>query len=225
MGTGIFELGPFDAKELNLRPATGKPLDGLPSGLARSPLGWSEGDLERFLAQRPHAEHLAKVLGFPWSETTVVLRQLADLDLALVNPGGRALVFELKAQGGDGIGDAVVQLARNFSRARQILQHAYPGTQVEPVLLGGWSSTPARQVSRLRAWTHLAQAAGVDPRVVLFRVGEDALGRRCLVLIDGLDAYPAVKEQKTTPRGQEGPRSAVSPGSRRAPEAARHHAG
>jgi hypothetical protein len=101
MSSAICKLQPFDVNHFELRPAVGTWVDTLPDRPSITTLGWREGALERFLCLPAHARHFAQFLDLPWvskamgtdrQRETIVLRQVADIDLMLVNPGQRALL-------------------------------------------------------------------------------------------------------------------------------------
>lgn len=145
---------------------------------------WSEGELERVLAQLPGVllgllEEPGHAAGLP----PRALAQVADIDLLVFRgeaPKQELFAIELKKQGGANAVRAASQLARNLSRASESLSRAWgggAGRRIIPVLVGAWRQSQIRRAQATRAAAFLEKTCGTELRFLttsLYRDGENS---------------------------------------------------
>lgn len=162
------------------RPGKAREAEATDAMLFSASLPWSEGDIERLLAQPDGVKALRRLLRAPEGVEYGALRQWSDADLVLLprdNAPGPVYVIELKKKG-DAAG-AAVQLARNLAAIEHAVRGFFPRCgDIHPVVAGPWSHDEevATVWANLRAWRD-APPQAPKTHVIALRAGrreEDA---------------------------------------------------
>jgi hypothetical protein len=141
-------------------------------------LAWQEHWTEAFLASQARA--LPDCLGESSAGFTV-WRQLADIDLVYINKEkGTAILVELKKQRGSNAKDALCQLARNLSDARQVLA-SHSLKTIRTVACGEWGRSQLARAKSTVAWQYLVEEQ-TNPGFVVHAGAADRNGRHYFLL-------------------------------------------
>lgn len=193
------------------RPAGLERLPGTPPEDAREDLlGWSESQLERFLARPPVAAWLAEAAGAPAGPRPTVLRQVAGADLCLPEAAGRPLAVHVRrpplAAGPreSRLRGAAVQAAATYPGQVRSL-----GAAPRVLLVGPFSPAELEAVAAPAPpafWARAADACGGPPALVAWRALRDDSGSRFLWLgppgafLAGLPPVPRGGVARAAPR-------------------------